>query len=279
MGLRSPIFLDSETLLALAEYHGVDWPRPETIVEKSVRNKEAGASVGYRAVSAHGSIADNVEFQSTYALEPKEKATTSKVIDGLFKSDVVRVPSGSNQLWQDDLVEVEGKVSITTASMVGKMFYLVRTLLEADGVDINGLEDLHLDSPGVQAKIKDLYLRNELPPVPILVKVTGPSTDEAIYASLNPGCFVGDAALDRLEGTHRILGTVQHIVEAGSDGYLATDPWLLSGWEYLMRRLLMAQLGDQVKEMAAALDIDLPDDDAHGWIEGPAVVLDAVAIY
>lgn len=27
MGLRSPMYLDSETLLAAAEYHGVDFPR------------------------------------------------------------------------------------------------------------------------------------------------------------------------------------------------------------------------------------------------------------
>lgn len=279
MGLRSPIYLDSETLLALADYHGVEFPRPEAIVEKSVRNREGNARLGYGPIAAGGSATSNVEFQSSYSLEPREKATTSKVIDGLFRSEVVKMASRGEQLWQDDLVEVDGQVSITAASLVGKMFYLFRTLLESDGVAIDSLDDLDFESPAVQTKFKDLYLRNALPPIPVLVRVAGSSYEGAIYVSLDPGYFVGDAAQDLLEGSHRVLGTVCHIVADGDDGYLATDPWLLAGWEHLLRRLLMAHLGDQVQSLTSELGIEPPEDDAYGWIKGPAVVLDAVAIY
>ncbi|WP_245642982.1 IS110 family transposase [Piscicoccus intestinalis] len=177
------------------------------------------------------------------------------------------------------LAAVDGQVSITAASLVGKMFYLFRTLLESDGVAIDSLDDLDFESPAVQTKFKDLYLRNALPPIPVLVRVAGSSYEGAIYVSLDPGYFVGDAAQDLLEGSHRVLGTVRHIVADGDDGYLATDPWLLAGWEHLLRRLLMAHLGDQVQSLTSELDIKPPEDDAYGWIKGPAVVLDAVAIY
>lgn len=279
MGLRSPIYLDSETLLALAEYHEVDFPRAEAIVEKTVRNREGNAKLGYGAVSAGGGLAKNVEFQSSYTLEPREKATTSKVIDGLFASTVVKIPACGKSLWKDDLVEVDGKVSITPVSMVGKMFYLCRTLLESDGVSVEKIEDLDFESAVVQDTFKDLYLRNALPPIPVLVRVTGSSYGGDVYASLDPGHFVGNAAEDLLEGPHRILGTVRQVVASGDEGYLATDPWLLSGWEYLLRRLLMAQVGDQVKAMTEQLGVEVPDHDAYGWIAGDAVVLDAIAIY
>lgn len=279
MGLRSPIYLDSETLLAAAEYHGVDFPRAEAIVEKSVRNREGNAKIGYGAVSAGGSAANNVEFQSTYSLEPREKATTSKVIDGFFDAHVVSVAASGDQLWKDDLVEVDGELRVTAASMVGKMFYLLRTLLERDGVSIEGMEDLDFESPTVQGQFKELYLRNALPPIPLLVKVGGSPYEGSIYGSLDPGHFVGVAAQDLLEGPHRVLGTVRQVVAGGDDGYLATDPWLLSGWEYLLRRLLMTEMADQVQAMTKELDIDPPEDDAYGWIKGPAVVLDAIAIY
>jgi len=279
MGLRSPIYLDSETLLVAAEYHGVDFPRAEEIVEKSVRNREGSAKIGYRAVSAGGSAGSNVEFQATYSLEPREKATTSKVIDGFFNAQVIKTAASEDQLWKDDLVEVDGELRVTAASMVGKMFYLLRTLLEGEGVSIEGMEDLDFESPAVQDQFKDLYLRNALPPIPLLVKVSGPPHQRSMYANLDPGRFVGAAALDLLEGPHRVLGTVRQVVPGGNDGYLATDPWLLSGWEHLFRRLLMTQIADQVQAMTKELDILLPEDDAYGWIKGPAVVLDAIAIY
>lgn len=65
----------------------------------------------------------------------------------------------------------------------------------------------------------------------------------------------------------------------GQDGYLSTEDWLLLDWEYLMKRLLMTEISDKVRELVDTLKIDLPAKDVHAWITGPAVILDAVAVY
>lgn len=222
MGLRSPMYLDSETLLAAAEYHGVDFPRAEAIVEKSVRNREGNAKIAYGAVSAGGSAANNVEFQSTYSLEPREKATTSKVIDGFFDAQVVTLPTSGVHLWKDDLVEVDGELRVTAASMVGKMIYLLRTLLEGDGVSIEGMDDLDFESPAYRGSSKTYTYATPCRPSPYWSRWGGSSYKGSVYASLDPGHFVGAAAQDLLERPHRVLGTVQQVVADGGDGYLAS---------------------------------------------------------
>lgn len=46
-----------------------------------------------------------------------------------------------------------------------------------------------------------------------------------------------------------------------------------------MRRQLMMQIGDVVKDLVDKLDLELPAEDVHAFIQGPAVVVDAVALY
>jgi hypothetical protein len=46
-----------------------------------------------------------------------------------------------------------------------------------------------------------------------------------------------------------------------------------------MKRMLMTTMDDVVGNLAASVNIDLPVDDVQAWIEGPAVVIDAVMVY
>ena len=104
---------------------------------------------------------------------------------------------------------------------------------------------------------------------------SSPRPDPTNRASTKPGAIHSD----QIEGDRRILGTVRNLVAPGDDGYVSTEDWLLPDWEYLVKRLLMTEISGKVQEIVESLEIDLPAKDIHAWIEGPAVVLDAVAVY
>ncbi|MFJ6889715.1 hypothetical protein ACIQRC_33415 [Streptomyces californicus] len=282
MALRHPSFLDLETLLSQAEYHNIDVPVAQDIVETTAKKRSGGGKAGIGPLALNGTAGTDVQFQSTYSLAPREKATVSKVIDGLIREKAVSVnPAGDTALSKDALVEIEGTARITAASVLSKLFFVFRRLmLDRDINDLSELANLDVDDADVAQAIQRVYLRNELLPLPMLLEITGSALPHKVYVNVCPGYFIDEASADRLEGDMRILGSVYRLVP--EDEYRVTDEWLLHGWEFMMRRIMMAQIQDDLQEVTQQLNrlgLDVPDDDVQAYITGPAVVLDAVALY
>ncbi|MER6781173.1 MULTISPECIES: hypothetical protein [unclassified Streptomyces] len=282
MALRSPSFLDLETLLSQAEYHDIDVPRSQEIVETSVRKRAGEGKAGIGAFTLNGSAGSDFQYQSTYSLQPREKATVSKVIDQLIRQEAVRVnPAGDSALCRDVLVEIEGTARITAVSVLSKVFFVFRRLMLARGInDLNELASLDLQDAGVAEEIQRVYLQNELLPLPVLLEVSGSSLPHKVYVNVRPDFFIDEASANRLEGDLRVLGTVSALIPGGD--YRVTDEWLLHGWEFMMRRIMMAQIQDDLAEVTRQLErlgLNLPGDDVHAYISGPAVVIDAIALY
>lgn len=282
MPLRSPIYLDSETLVALAEYHDLDVPRKMEVVEKQ-RNQRGGS--GRFAIlgvgEASGSSGRDVEYQNTYTLEPSEKATVSRIIDKLIQRDLVRgaEESASTGLAKDDLVELDGKFRITAASMAGKVFYLLHRLLADTDRDLLTLEDFDINDSDLAKQIKQIYLGNELLPVPLLLEVSGTPYEHKVYVNVRPDHFVDAASANHVEGDLRVLGSVAQLIDGGDEGFLSAEKWLLPGYEHMIRRLLMTDIDSQTKALIDQLGLDFPVEDVHAHITGPAVVVDAIALY
>ncbi|WP_032769984.1 hypothetical protein [Streptomyces sp. CNS654] len=282
MALRHPSFLDLETLLSQAEYHNIDVPVAQDIVETTAKKRSGGGKAGIGPLALNGTAGTDVQFQSTYSLAPREKATVSKVIDGLIREKAVSVnPAGDTALSKDALVEIEGTARITAASVLSKLFFVFRRLmLDRDINDLSELANLDVDDADVAQAIQRVYLHNELLPLPMLLEITGSALPHKVYVNVRPSYFIDEASADRLEGDMRILGSVYRLVP--EDEYRVTDEWLLHGWEFMMRRIMMAQIQDDLQEVTQQLNrlgLDVPDDDVQAYITGPAVVLDAVALY
>lgn len=279
MALRRPVYLDAETLMALADYHDLGVARLTEVVEKAVKKRSASAKASWGGVlSGGGELGKDVEMQTSYTIAPSEKASVSKVIDGLIAGGYTVETSPEATLKKDDIVEVEGQVRLTAASLAGKMFYVLQKYLESTDQDIQDLDFTDI-APEVMTLFQSVYLGNELVPIPLLVEVAGTTLAPRVLVNLRPNLFVESAMVDQVEGERRVLGTVRNLVYEGHEGYLSTEEWLLSGWEYLLKRLLMTQISGKLEEMVDTLDIDLPAKDVHAWVKGPAVVIDAVAIY
>jgi hypothetical protein len=280
MALRAPIYLDTEILFAQAEYHDLAVPQQAEIVEKTTSKRSAAGKASLPGIGgASAGLGRDVESQSTYTLTPSHKATVSKLIDSLIENEAVRVdPDEKTAIGKDDLIELDGRTRITAASLAGKMFHIIRRL--TDGItDLNDLKELTADTPEVAAQLKQVYLQNELLPIPILLEMTGTTLPQKVYVSLRPSHFVDLASADRVERELRVLGTVTHLVDGGGDGYFSAEEWLLTGYEYLFRRLLMTEVNPVVKKLVENFDLDLPADDVHAFIAGPAIVIDAIALY
>lgn len=282
MALRSPNFLDLETLLSQADYYDVRVPRREEVVEKTVKRRAGGAKAGVGGFGVDGTAGSDLEYQRTYNLEPQEKAMVSKVIDSLISQDAVKVqPGESTCLAKDDLVEISGEARITAASLAGKMLFTFRRLLLAqEGRDLDSLFDLDVADPQFAEAIKQVYLENELLPIPLLLELSGTPLPQKVYINVRPDHFIDDASASRVEGEMRVLGSVSKLID--EDEYFSAEQWLLHDWEFLMKRVMMAQIDDSIREVAqqmAQMGVDLPAEDVHAFISGPAVVVDAIGLY
>ncbi|MEU0213823.1 hypothetical protein ABZ281_01430 [Streptomyces sp. NPDC006265] len=282
MALRSPLYLDTDTLLAQAEYHEIDVPQREEIVETTTKRRSGGGKFNLGAAGVDASGGSDVQRQATYSLEPREKATVSKVIDGLIGKDaVISRPDATTVLTRDALVEVEGTTRITAASLFGKMFFILRRFLEGGSLE-NLPDTLSATDPRLLEQIEEVYLRNELPPIPILLELEGSGLPQKVYVNVTPDHFIDVASTNRVEGEIRVLGTVSRLIDDSPDGFLSAEDWLLSGWEWMLRRTMMTRMNDALVELRQVMSnqgIVLPDEDVDAYITGPAIVVDAIALY
>lgn len=279
MALRRPVYLDAETLSALADYHNLDVDRLTQVVEKAVKKRSANAKASFPGIlSAGAEIGKDVELQTSFTITPNEKASISKAIDGLIAGGHVIEPTPNATLVKDSIIEIEGRIKITAASLAGKVLYILRRFLDLNDADITELSFDDIE-PDVMKLAQDVFVRNELVPIPILVQVENTGLAPDVFVNLSPNLFVDSATSDQIEGERHILGTVRTLIPEGKDGYMSAENWLLPNWEYLMRRHLMTRIEDTVKDLVKALDIDLSAKKVSAWIKGPAVVLDAVAVY
>lgn len=192
MALKNPVYLDLETLLAQAEYNDVRAPVQADIVEKTVKQRSGKANLGYGGLGAGGSTGSEVEFQTSYTMTPTEKATVSKIIDGLIRADVVSMVPVSKSLVKDDLFELEGTARITAASLAGKLFNLLFQYLKDIDQDITNIQFTDI-APDIKQLMQKVYLGNELVPIPLLIELENTGLEQKVFVNLRPSFFIENA--------------------------------------------------------------------------------------
>ncbi|MCG7310977.1 hypothetical protein [Brachybacterium sp. ACRRE] len=227
------------------------------------------------------------------------------------------LPGGEDQRWvtsRDQLVELTGTMKLSPVSSIGKIMNVMFQLVGHKDIDLNEIfsrpsseatgrpspdeadgENLAADEPTAptdpenipaqaQEIFKAVYLRNEIPEIPTLFKLELDEEDApwSVFINCEPGHFVGDgaAATDSIEGEVTVVGVVREFVgEDPSDGFISTEPWTLHGWERTMRAMLRTRMDDLVQSLIPQFDPGWQAGDESYYIKGPAVVIDAVAIF
>lgn len=224
---------------------------------------------------------------------------------------------GRDQRWaasRNQLVELTGTMKLSPVSSIGKIMNVMLQLVGHRDVDLDEVflkpssetagrpsldvadaESLDADESAVltdsenipaQAHeiFKAVYLRNEIPEIPTLFKLELDEEDApwSVFINCEPGHFVGDgaAATDSIEGEVTVVGVVREFVgDDPSDGFISTEPWTLYGWERTMRAMLRPRMDDLVESLIPQFDPEWQAGDESFYIKGPAVVIDAVAIF
>lgn len=70
LALRTPVYLDVETLLSQAEYCDIDVAQQAEVVETTVRKRTGGGRVGIKGLGVDASVGRDMAYQSTYTLAP-----------------------------------------------------------------------------------------------------------------------------------------------------------------------------------------------------------------
>ena len=306
MTLRSPRYLNTSDFYAQAEYCGI--PRIPDQVEYSERSSSTGGAegrVGISSIGGSATTAKAVEVQYAYTLKSSDKVTFSKTLDRMEKEErgFITLPQGDGTqddhwvTWRDAFVKVEGNLSLSPVSTVGKIMDAFRQLLAEDDTDLDTLLRIsraeHMDEEPFERSpdahifdiIKSVYFRSSLPDIPLLYRMTPDHQGiyDAIYISCDPGHFVGEgvAASDALEGDATVLGTVRNLIpDNPHDGFLSTERWTLNGWDQTPRRYLRTHMDEILEEFLPALDPSWQSGkDESFFLKGPTLVIDATAIY
>lgn len=227
------------------------------------------------------------------------------------------LPGGGDQRWvtsRNQLVEMTGTLKLSPVSSVGKIMNVMLQLVGHKDIDLDELfsrpsmdaarrpspegtddENMDADEPWdttapedipaqAQEILRAVYLRNEIPEIPTLFKLALDEEDApwSVFINCEPSHFVGDgaAATDSIEGEVTVVGVVREFVgDDPSDGFISTERWTLHGWERTMRAMLRTRMDDLVDSLIPQFDSEWEAGDASYYIKGPAVVIDAVAIF
>lgn len=318
MPLRNPQYLNRTDFYDHADYHDIEIPHRVEVVARTSTTRSGGAKLGLQAVGLpvglEGQLGDSVELQSAYVLEVGEKSTFSKVLDSMEAEEqaaltVLPRPGDGDERWvasRDQLIELAGTMKLSPVSSVGKMMNVVLQLVQREDVDIDELfskrsrdktddESLDEDEPEADADAEDVptqakeilkavYLRNQIPEIPTLFKLEldGDDAPWSVYVNCEPRHFIGAgaAATDSVEGEVTVVGVVREFVgDDPTDGFISTEKWTLHGWERTMRTMLRTHMDDLTESLIPQFDPTWELGEASYYIEGPAVIVDAVAIF
>lgn len=277
MTLRNPVYLDLETLEALAQYHEVDFPLPADVVERTTQGRSAEAGAKFGPFNAAGKGGTDVELQRSYSLTPRHKTVVSRTLDDLIRKNHVRTDVSSG-VSRDELVLFEGNSSLMPSSTMGKLMHIaLLALKDTEGADISQLNAQELE-PGFMQHAKRAFLDNDLLPIPLLLRLQTPADWPSVYVNLEPGNFLESRSIDDVEGEIRVFGTVDKIIDEGD--FYSAEKWLLPGWERDMRRVLMTTDIEQFFHSTASLfDVEVPEEDTKPYLSGPALLITAIAAY
>lgn len=317
MPLRNPYYLNRGDFYDHADYHDIEIPHRVEVLARTTTNRSGGAKFGLQSlgipIGVEGQLGDSVELQSAYVLEVGEKSSFSKVLDAMEdegQAALTRLPLPGigDQRWTislDQLVELKGTMKLSPVSSVGKMMNVVLQLVghedidladllsgptpdEADHEAVGGDESMATGSEDIpeqgQAILKAVYLRNEIPAIPTLFNLEIEDQDApwSVFVNCDAGHFVGPgaAATDSIEGEVTVVGVVREFVDDDpSEGFISTEPWTLHGWERTMRGMLRPRMDELTESLIPQFDSTWQAGNTSYYIKGPAVVIDAIAIF
>jgi len=268
---RSPIYLNTDLLVPLANYHDIEVMVDVALSQRDrgERTGKAGANVGLPVPGSPGfeiggTKGSESEVTQQRTVKDHPAHALNRLLDELTKSDdITDLPA--SVITRHQIVQCDGEWEISPATDVGAMLTsMVKMASQNPSV---------WDSSEPPAEFYELVSSD--PERGSVVLETTLDGDEPlnVVVLLDSGYLVGRANLDSLEDDRTVFGQVDTFLPEGSQYSL--EKFFLSGFSRAIRRNISAE--QLLSGMEASFGKPMTIDDLK--IDGPLVVVKPIAIY
>lgn len=271
MPLRSPVYLDIDLLVDVADYLGLDYPVETKVRETGARERSgsAGVAVPGTSLGVKGAMASTNEVERTYETPVRPVKVLNEVIDrALLAQDLLDFTGGANEVGavsRRSLVQIEGVARLSAASDGAQVLSGFMSMVE----DPQLAQFLNTgDTPlGLMQELLGGATGEE----PVLFELDTDTVPVAVLFELQPGLFHRSAGMEDISGDLTLFALVDQLVPEGSE--LDLVRFLLPGANRAARRTLgREQLDDLLSKMPNQTG-------GKAVVEGPAWLLKPVAVY
>lgn len=269
MPFRNPLYVDQELMANLADYFAVPLPTEGEVVRRVL--DERGGRLGVnRVVDASRHTGATEEVTETYTSTVRPVRAVNDVVDHLLADgapDLVSVPDAELVLRHP--IQVDGDLTLSTATEVGGLFARFMPLLAAQAAQGSGDPDLS------SAQAAELMLTAPTSDHIHIFELAG-QPDTTFVLPVRPACLYGGAAMDDLEGECTVFGVVDRLVPEGASYSL--ERHVLPGLNRTLRRAfprdkLLEMLQGFAQMSGGSVDANALE------IQGPAALVTPLAIY
>jgi hypothetical protein len=224
---RSPLYLDIETLVPLANYHNI-----EVMIEVAVTRRDLGQRSGKAGLKATipvpgspgfeigGSKGSESEVTQAQTVKDHPTNALNRLLDALASNEDVVTDLSADAITRRQLVELDGDWRISPATDVGS-FLAAMVAMVAQNPSV-------LKNSEPPAEFFALMTPGTIPESVVLDTTLDDAQETRVLVLLDSGCLVGQAGLDDVEGERTVFGQVDSIIAEGSPYSL--EKFFLSGF-------------------------------------------------
>lgn len=269
---RSPLYLDTEIMVPLANYHDI-----EVLTDVAVSQRDRGERSGKAAVTVAipgggpgielgGAKGSESEVTQERIVKSHPADALNRLIDTLHGQNELTSDISNGSVRRHEIVELDREWEVSPATEVGSL--------------MTSLMSLFISNPALMSA-------NE-PPAEVVAAFMGPQStqgrvvldattevdgDVRVLVLLDSDQLVGNSTLDDLTEERTVFGQVDAFVEEGRTYSL--EKFFLSGFSRNIRRTM--PIGQLLSGLTPMFGREITIDDLK--IAGPVVVIKAVAIY
>ncbi|MCZ4540655.1 hypothetical protein O4090_11455 [Dietzia kunjamensis] len=266
---RSPVFLDLETLVPLANFHDIEVMTDLSLSERDLGKKSANAGVkmgipGGPNLEVGGGGNKESEITQSRTVKDHPTSALNRLLDGLVRSgELSSLQEGA--IFKRQLVELDREWEISAATDIGSMLEgLVKFMVSNPAA---------MDAQKIPAEAMSLMAGgSETGGTVVLEADEKDSEGRRIIVLLSAGDLTVKSTIDDLEGDRTVFGVVHEIVPESRQYSL--EKVFLSGVSRSVRRAFKTEA---LLDLATALNRPIGEDDL--FVPGPLIVVKAIAVY
>ncbi|WP_148083660.1 hypothetical protein [Micromonospora sp. Llam0] len=267
------MYLDTETLVPLANYHDIEIMVDIAITQRDLGQRSGNAGVklavpitGSPGLELGGSKGSEFEVTQARTIKDHPANALNRLLDTLTRNNDIVTDLSSGAITRRQLIEVDGDWSVSPATDIGSLLTKMATLFSEQPSAFKGSE------PPAEFYSRILAPGTNQGPV-VLDTTTEDSNKTRVLVLLEAGYLTGRTGPDDLEGERAVFGQVDAVVAEGSSYSL--DKFFLSGFSRPVRRSFPVE--ELLKNLPPQSNMQVTVDDLR--IRGPLVVVKAIAIY